>query len=65
MENTPRKRVLILGGGFAGLTVAMEPISAPGVRWAIQAPKSCIGRESSCIELAGEEVLCKLQSYPL
>src|ERR1700731_216347 len=24
MENTPRKRVLILGGGFAGLTVAME-----------------------------------------
>jgi len=24
MENAPRKRVLILGGGFAGLTVAME-----------------------------------------
>jgi NADH dehydrogenase len=24
MRNTPRKRVLILGGGFAGLTVAME-----------------------------------------
>ena len=24
MENTPRKRVLVLGGGFAGLTVAME-----------------------------------------
>jgi NADH dehydrogenase len=24
MENTPRKRILILGGGFAGLTVAME-----------------------------------------
>ena len=24
MENTLRKRILILGGGFAGLTVAME-----------------------------------------
>jgi NADH dehydrogenase len=24
MEGTPRKRILILGGGFAGLTVAME-----------------------------------------
>jgi NADH:ubiquinone reductase (H+-translocating) len=24
MRNTPRKRILILGGGFAGLTVAME-----------------------------------------
>jgi NADH dehydrogenase len=24
MEHAPRKRILILGGGFAGLTVAME-----------------------------------------
>jgi NADH:ubiquinone reductase (H+-translocating) len=24
MGDTPRKRILILGGGFAGLTVAME-----------------------------------------
>jgi NADH dehydrogenase len=24
MDNTTRKRILILGGGFAGLTVAME-----------------------------------------
>ena len=24
MEDAPRKRILILGGGFAGLTVAME-----------------------------------------
>jgi len=24
MKNAPKKRILILGGGFAGLTVAME-----------------------------------------
>jgi NADH dehydrogenase FAD-containing subunit len=24
MESAPKKRILILGGGFAGLTVAME-----------------------------------------